>query len=80
MMNITYGITKETYSLGKTTRVSYGVVAYADAGADGMATIIASVHDITSNRQSLFELVSLCNCLGLSTIHLMDIVEGFLEC
>lgn len=78
-MNITYGITEETYSLGNTTRVSYGIAAYADADEDGTATIVASVRDITANRQALTELVSLCNSLELSTIHLMDVVEDFLS-
>lgn len=78
-MNITYGITEETYSLGNTTRVSYGIAAYADADEDGTATIVASVRDITANRQALAELVSLCNSLELSTIHLMDVVEDFLS-
>ncbi len=77
-MKITYGITEETYSLGNTSRVSYGIAAYADADEDGTATIVASVRDITANRQALAELVSLCNSLELSTIHLMDVVEDFL--
>lgn len=77
-MKITYGITEETYSLGNTSRVSYGIAAYADADEDGTATIVASVRDITANRQALAELVSLCNSLELSTTHLMDVVEDFL--
>ena len=78
MMNITYGVTEEIYSLGASSRTSYGIAAYADSEADGTATIVASVHDVTDNKQALVELVSLCNRLELSTIHLMDVVEDFL--
>ena len=77
-MNITYGITEEIYSLGSDRRVSYGIAAYANAEEDGTATVVASVHDITTDKQSLSELVLSCNRLGLSTIHLEDAVENFL--
>ena len=78
MMNVTYGVTEEIYSLGASSRTSYGIAAYTDSEADGTATIVASVHDVTDNKQALVELVSLCNRLELSTIHLMDVVEDFL--
>ena len=78
MMNMTYGITEETYSLGNSTRVSYGVVAYANADEDGTAAIVASVHDITADKLALTKLVSLCNRLELSLIHLNDAMEDFL--
>lgn len=78
MMNVTYGVTEEIYSLGASSRVSYGIAAYADAKEDGTATIVASVHDITSDKQALYELVSLCNRSELSIVHLMDVVEDFL--
>ena len=78
MMNVTYGLTEERYFLGVDSRVSYGIVAYADAEEDGTATIVASVHDITADRQALSELVEICNRLELSLIHLNDVVEDFL--
>lgn len=78
MMNVTYGMTEERYFLGADSRVSYGIVAYADAEEDGTATIVASVHDITADKQALSELVELCNRLGLSLMHLNDVVEDFL--
>lgn len=78
MMNITYGLTEETYILGSNVRTAYGIVAYADAENDDMATIIASVNNITTNKDTLYELVSLCNRLKLSAIHLDDVVEDFL--
>ena len=78
MMSITYGITEERYSLGNMIRLSCGVASYADTDENGMDAIVASVHDITSDRQALIKLVSLCNSLELSTIHLMNAVEDFL--
>lgn len=78
MMNVTYGVTEEIYFLGTSSRTSYGIAAYAASEVDGTATIIASVHDITADKQSLSELVDLCNRLELSTIHLNDVVVDFL--
>ena len=78
MMNVTYGVAKEIYSLGNSSRTSYGIAAYADSEKDGTATIVASVHDVTTDKQALDELVSLCNRLELSTVHLMDVVKDFL--
>ena len=78
MLNVTYGVTEEIYSLGHSFRTSYGIAAYAASAEDGTATIVASVHDITADKQALSELVDLCNHLELSTIHLNDVVEDFL--
>ncbi len=77
-MNITYGLTEELYALGTNSRVSYGVAAYCDADKDGTATIVASVHDVTANKQALMNFVSLCNRLELSPIHLKDAIDDFL--
>ena len=64
MMNITYGVTEEIYSLGHSYRTSYGIAAYADSEVDGTAIIVASVHNITSDRSALAELVTLLQSLG----------------
>lgn len=78
MTSVTYGVTEEIYSAGASSRISYGIAAYSDFLADGTATIVAFVHDITADKQALAELVALCNRLELSTVHLMDVVEDFL--
>ena len=54
MNDITYGIVSETYFVGNQIRVSYGIVAYSHAECDGGLTIIASVHDITDEKESSF--------------------------
>ena len=79
MRNITYAILEERYAFGDRTRISYGIVAYSNVYHDGSATIAASVHDITSNKESLARLVDNCNRLKLSTTHLHDVVEDFLS-
>jgi hypothetical protein len=38
-----------------------------------------SVRDMTEDRQEIAELVSLCNHLELSPLHLHDVVEDFLN-
>ena len=77
-MSITFGLIQETYILGKTSRISYGIAAFADARANGSATVVDAVRDITSNREKLAALVRLCNRLHLSVVHLHEVVEDFL--
>ena len=78
MSSITYGIIEEHYSANGHARTAYGIAVYADAEADGAATVIASVHDITSDAHSLAELVQRCNRASLSPLHLKDVIEDFL--
>ena len=78
MSAITYGITEEKYSLGDSTRVSYGIAAYANADIDGTVTVVAAVHDVTGDKQKLSEFVDVCNELELSVCHLSEVVEDFL--
>ena len=78
-MTITYGITEEIYTLGEASRRSFGIAAYADAAQDSTATIIVAVHDITPDRAKLERLVAACNQGHLSLVHLMDVVEDFLD-
>ena len=75
---VTYAIVEERYSFGNTSRTSYGIVALSDPDKDGSATIVASVHDITSDKDAIVALVDDCNRLELSTIHLLDVVEDFI--
>lgn len=78
MINVIYGVTEEFYCCGVSFRTSYGIAAYADANEDGTTTAVAAVHDITADKQTLSELVSQCNRLELSLIHLDDVIEDFL--
>ena len=79
MSRITYGTIKEVYSINGDSRISYRIVAYVDADVDGTATIIASIRDVTPNREKIDNLVELCNRLELSVVHLEDVVEDILD-
>lgn len=78
-MKITYGIIEEKYLCGRSTRTSYGIAAFADDDEEnGTSTIVASVHDILSDKQSIVDFIILCNRLNLSLVHLEDAVEDLL--
>ena len=79
MMNVTYAVAEGKHALENEKRTSYGIVAYANAEQDGTATIVASVRDITYDKNSLRKLVDDCNRFELSTVHLHDVVEDFLS-
>lgn len=71
---ITYILCRETYKSKRSERITYGIAAYAE----DKQTCITKLHDITSDKKALAELVSLCNRLQLSPIHLHDVIEDFL--
>ena len=77
-MTVTYELVKEIYEFEGDQRVSYGIVAYSDSSEEASAKSMVSLHDITSDKQKLSELILLCNRLNLSTIHLRDVVEDFI--
>ena len=78
MTTITYGVSEEKYSLGGATRISYGIVAYADSKTDGITSIVASVRDISNNKTRIEQLADLFNRMELSPIHLNDVIADFL--
>ncbi len=78
MNKITYGIVKEEHICGKTSRISYGVAAYADVESNGTATVVAQINDVSLDKKSVTELVERCNRSNLSLCHLNDVVEDFI--
>ena len=78
MTTIVYGVSEEKYSQGGTTRISYGIVAYADSTTGGIASIVASVRDISNNKTRIEQLADLFNRMELSPIHLDDVIADFL--
>ncbi len=73
-MTVTYEMIEEINGLGDSRRISYGIAAYA-----GTETVmVSSIHDITSDKQKLADLIGKCNRLELSLIHLADVIEDFL--
>lgn len=79
MLNVTYAIIEEKYTFGNESRVSYGISVYSNENGTDTATVVDSVHDITSNKEKLIDLINDCNRLKLSTVHLRDVVEDFLS-
>ncbi len=77
---ITYGISEEIYELGGELRRSYGIVGYADADEENSRAVIVSARDISCEREAVEMLAALCNRLGVSPLHLADVVDDFLNC
>lgn len=78
MNNVTYGAVTESYTLGNTSRVSYGIAVYAHADCYGTAAVIASVHDVSAEKEKVDNLVSLCNLHHLDPEQLCDVIDDFL--
>ena len=78
-MQTTYLVIEKTYLSDSNARISYGIAAYTEDSMGGNSTLVATLHDITTDQKALSELVDRCNELKLSPIHLHDIVEDFLE-
>ena len=76
---VAYEMIGEVHSIGEHTYISYGIAAYVDADTSEAKRMIAYVPDISSNRSALEPLVQRCNTLGLSPMHLVDVVEDFLN-
>lgn len=78
-MNIfTYGTVTESYSLGNTSRVSYGIAVYAHTECDGTAAVIASIHDVSTEKDKVDALVFLCNLHHLDPVQLCDVIDDSL--
>ena len=75
---VTYGLIEEKYLLGANARRSYGIAVYADEKNNGAGVAIMSVHDVTADRKGIEKLISTCNRLELSPIHLSDVIDDFL--
>ena len=76
---MTYNILEEMISTDDVSRISYGIVVHTETEEGKTATILMSVRDITEDRSAIAELVSLCNRLELSPIHLLNVVDDFLN-
>ena len=78
MMGITYAIIEEKYDHLNGYRVSYGIAMYSSVKKGKEASLVDSIHDITSDKKKLEKLVADCNRLQLSSVHIVDVVEDFL--
>ncbi len=80
--HILYELVEEVYHCNNCNdicRISYGIAAYIHSEEEEFASIIASAHDISSDREKVLDLVSRCNRMELSPAHLADVIEDFLS-
>ena len=78
MMELHYDIVEEKYFLNGKIRISYGLVACVAKNDDDISTIVATVSDVTCDREKIERLVRNCNEMRLSLIHFNDAIEDFL--
>lgn len=77
-MTYTYGIISETFSLNGHARTAYGIAMYAHTEHTGTSAIVDTVCDLSTNKESVLELIKACNEGNLLPIHLHDVVEDYL--
>ena len=76
---VAYEVVGEPQPLGDSNCISYGIAAYIDAATSNTKNVIAYVRDVTPNKTEIENLVQKCNAFGLSPIHLVDVIEDFLN-
>lgn len=76
---VAYEMIGEVHSIGEHTYLSYGIAAYVDAATSNTKNVIAHIRDVTPNKTEIEDLVQKCNAFGLSPIHLVDVIEDFLN-
>lgn len=75
-MGLTYCVIKETYMLSYGEYNSFGIAAVEVA--DGVPSVIVSLHNCADEFETLALLTKRCNELKLSPEHLADVMENFL--
>ena len=76
---VVYEVVGEPQPSGDRNCISYGIAAYIDAATSNTKNVIAHVRDVTTSRPEIENLVQKCNAFGLSPIHLVDVIEDFLN-
>jgi hypothetical protein len=76
---VVYEVVGEPHPSGDSNYISYGIAAYIDAATNNTKNVIAYVRDVTPNKTEIEDLVQKCNAFGLSPIHLVDVIEDFLN-
>jgi hypothetical protein len=78
-MSITYGIINESHEIEGGNRTSYGIAAYSDVEVSGSACILCTKSDLSCERDSLEEFVSLLNREQASIALFEKRIEEYLE-
>ena len=76
---VVYEVVGEPQPSGDSTCISYGIAAYIDAETNNTKNVIAHVRDVTTSKTEIENLVQKCNAVELSPIHLVDVIEDFLN-
>ena len=76
---VVYEVVGEPHPSGDSNYISYGIAAYIDAATNNTKNVIAYVRDVTPNKTEIEDLAQKCNVFGLSPIHLVDVIEDFLN-
>ena len=76
---VVYEVVGELQSSVDSNSISYGIAAYIDAATSNTKNVIAYVRDVTASKTEIENLVQKCNAFGLSPIHLVDVIEDFLN-
>ena len=77
MASITYGVIEEKYIVNNISRMSYGIAIFLDAEKEGATVVVASVHDICSDKKKVSNFAKICNRLDLSDEHIQDAVNDY---
>lgn len=72
---VKYEVIEEHLLIDGREGVTYGIRAYREGD---VRLPLAEIRDITLDSQELLCFVELCNSLGLSLLHLTDVIEDFL--
>lgn len=79
MKDIIYGLTEEKHYINSRENISYGISVYDSTTEEGTMAVLKYIGNITTYKDKLTELVNKCNALEISSVHLFDVVEDFLE-
>ena len=77
-MKTVYRMIERTHTEISTAPTYYGIGAYCYDRKEKSYITLKEIHDITEDKNKLFELVKKCNKYKLSVVHIYDIVEDFL--
>ncbi len=76
---VKYTVTEEKYEYDGKIRITYGINAYFSEDDIAKCTPCLSVHDISSDRSAIADLVDTCNRSHASLEHIYEIIDNFYD-
>ncbi len=77
--DLSYEIFAEELREDSVSRTAYGIRLVSARDGGEPCEELLRISDITPLYEKLFDLVSLCNTLKLSPVHIYDVIEDFLS-